>query len=384
MSKLLEQLTVAELAAALDTDDDRRVVDTRPPDGYDAWHLPGAVNIPYHPVEGLGDGRSWESIRSQLGDTPVAVICGKGLASTPFGIELARRGHDDVAVVKGGMEDWSKLYDVVEVATDGDLFLAQVQRRAKGCLGYVVGDRAAGEAVAVDPTRQHHEFELVAADAGTVLTGVVDTHIHADHLSGGRDLADRLSVPYYLSGDAADRGVAVDYTPIAGGDTIPVGAVDIDIVAAPGHTTELLTLRVDDRYLLTADALFVDSVGRTELEFGAGDAAHGAELLYDTLHDRYASLPDDTVVLPGHVSVDSGGRFSAGSAGELVATTLGELRAELPIFSLDREAFVERVTATTTEKPPNYTVVIDVNRGQHELTDDEATGLELGPNNCAV
>ena len=109
MSKLLEQRTAAELAAALDTDDDRRVVDTRPPDSYDAWHLPGAVNIPYHPVEGLGDGRSWESIRSQLGDTPVAVVGGKGLASIPFGIELARRGHDDVAVVKGGMEDWSKL-----------------------------------------------------------------------------------------------------------------------------------------------------------------------------------------------------------------------------------------------------------------------------------
>jgi len=384
MSELLQQRTVAELAAALDRNDDLLVVDTRPPDSYDAWHVPGAVNVPYHPTGGLRDGSSWDDVEDLVGDTPVAVICGKGLASTSFGIELASRGHDDVRVIKGGMEDWSKLYDVVEVATDGDLFLAQLQRRAKGCLGYVVGDRAAGEALVVDATRQHHEFELVAADAGTVITGVVDTHVHADHLSGGRDLADRLSVPYYLSADAEERGVAFDYEPIGDGDTLPVGGVGVEAVAAPGHTTELLTLLVDDRYLLSADALFVDSVGRTELEFGEGDAAHGAGLLYDTLHDRYASLSDDTVILPGHVSVDADGRFSVGKPGELVAARLGDLRGELSMFSLDREAFVERVTSTSTEKPANYHRIIDANRGQFALDEDEATGLELGPNNCAV
>jgi len=384
MTDLLEQRTVADLAAALDRSEDLLVVDTRPPDSYEAWHVPGAVNVPYHPIEGLRGGRSWGEVADRIGDTPVAVICGKGLSSTPFGIELASRGHDDVRVIKGGMEDWSKVYDVVEVATDSDLFLAQVQRRAKGCLGYVVGDRAAGEALVVDATRQHHEFELVAAGAGTVITGVVDTHVHADHLSGGRSLADRLSVPYYLSGEADERDVAVDYEPVGDGDVLSVGGIDVDVVAAPGHTTELLSLHVDDRYLLTADALFVDSVGRTELEFGAGDAAHGAALLYDTLHDRYASLPGDTVVLPGHVSVDAGGRFSVGDPGELVATTLGGLRAELPMFSLDCEGFVERVTSTLAEKPPNYQAIVDANRGQFDLDDDEATSLELGPNNCAV
>ena len=384
MPDLLQQRTVADLAAALDRDDDLLVVDTRPPDAYDAWHVPGAVNVPYHPVDGLHDGRSWDEIVDRTGDTPVAVICGKGLASTSFGIELATRGHDDVSVIKGGMEDWSKLYDIVEVATDGDLFLAQVQRRAKGCLGYVVGDRAAGEALVVDATRQHHEFELVAADAGLVVSGVLDTHVHADHLSGGRALADRLSVPYYLSAAADERGVGVDYDPIADGDALSVGGIEVETVAAPGHTTELLNLLVDDRYLLTADALFVDSVGRTELEFGDGDAAHGATLLYETLHDRYASLPDDTVVLPGHVSVDADGRFSVGSPGDLVAATLGDLRSELPVFALDREAFVERVTSTATAKPANYNTIIDANRGQFDLDEDEATGLELGPNNCAV
>ncbi len=202
MPKLLDQLTVAELAAAIDADEDLTVLDTRPPESFEAWHVPGAINVPYHPIEGLGAGLSWDDVADIVEGRRVAVICGKGLSSTSFGFELSARGYDDVQVVKGGMEDWSKLYDVVEVETDGDLFLAQVQRRAKGCLGYVVGDRSSGEALVVDPTRQDHEFELVAADNGLVITGVLDTHVHADHVSGGRALAERLSVPYYLSADA--------------------------------------------------------------------------------------------------------------------------------------------------------------------------------------
>ncbi|MFC6872708.1 MBL fold metallo-hydrolase [Halobellus marinus] len=383
MPELLDQLTVEELAAAIDADEDLTVIDTRPPESFDAWHVPGAVNIPYHPIEGLGDGHDWADVEAIAAAGPTAIICGKGLSSTSFGFELGSRGQD-VKVVKGGMEDWSKLYDVVEIETEGNLFLAQIQRRAKGCLGYVVGDRAAGKALAVDPTRQSHEFELLAADAGMVVDGVVDTHIHADHLSGGRTLADRCDVPYYLSETAEERGVTYEYKPIADGETLSVGDVDVEVLAAPGHTTDLVNLLVDGRYLLSADALFVESVGRTELEFGEGGAERGAELLYETLHERYAPLEDDVVVLPGHVSVDADGRFGAGKPGELVAAPLGDLRAELELFSLDRSAFVDRVSGQTSEKPPNYEVVIDANRGILDLEEEEATGLELGPNNCAV
>jgi len=383
MPKLLDQLTVAELAAAIDAGEDLTVVDTRPPESFEAWHVPGAINVPYHPVEGLGDGIDWDGVIETVEDQRVAVICGKGLSSTSFGFELSTRGYD-VEVVKGGMEDWSKLYDVVEVETDGDLFVAQIQRRAKGCLGYVVGDRGAGEALVVDPTRQHHEFELVAADNGMLVTGILDTHVHADHVSGGRALAERLSVPYYLSADADERDVDFEYESVADGDTLSIGDVDIEVLAAPGHTTELVNLLVDDRYLLSADTLFVESVGRTELEFGEEGAEHGARLLYETLHERYESLSDDVIVLPGHVSVDADGRFGVGSPGELISATLGTLRESLDLLGLDEVAFVERLTGEGNEKPPNYQVVIDVNRGRLELDESKATEVELGPNNCAA
>jgi len=191
-------------------------------------------------------------------------------------------------------------------------------------------------------------------------------------------------VPYYLSADAAERDVKFDYEPVADGETLSVGNVDVEVRPAPGHTTELVNLLIDGDYLLSADALFVESVGRTELEFGEEGAEAGAAMLYETIHERYADLSDDVVVLPGHVSVDAEGRFAVGRPGELVAATLGDLREDLELFSLDREAFVERVADAAGEKPPNYRTVIDVNRGVFELEPDEGGDLELGPNNCAV
>ncbi|SEL62759.1 MBL fold metallo-hydrolase [Haloferax larsenii] len=401
MGKLLHQLTVQELAADLDAGKLFTVVDTRPPESFDAWHIEGAVNVPYHPIDGLGDGWDWEQVEALAAEGPLVTICGKGLSSTSLGFELSRRGYDDVSVVKGGMEDWSKLYEVVEVETDDDeLFIAQVQRRAKGCLGYVVGSRSAGEAVVVDATRQHHEFELVAADEQLTIAGVLDTHVHADHVSGGRALADRLGVPYYLGSHAADRDVTSDFVPLDEGDTITLGDVNVEARYAPGHTSDMMNYLVNGRYLLTGDTLFVESVGRTELQFGdvaetpsAGhqtqsgdaDAATGAALLYETLHESILTLPDDTRILPGHVSVDSEGVYGVASPGELVSATLGELRRDLDLLSMDEETFVHRIADDTPEKPPNYERVIDINTGREAVTgEEEATELELGPNNCAA
>jgi glyoxylase-like metal-dependent hydrolase (beta-lactamase superfamily II) len=396
MTELLHQLTVGELAAAIDDGAVGAILDTRPPESFDAWHVPGAVNVPYHPVRGLGEGWEWADVEALVadgsdgGDDGAVVVCAKGLSSTSLGFALGERGHD-VAVVKGGMEDWSKLYEVVEVPAGGDRFLAQVQRRAKGCLGYVVGSRATGEAVVVDATRQHHEFELVAADAGLRVVGVLDTHVHADHVSGGPALADRLGVPYYLGADATDRGVVHDYEPLADGDRVTVGDVTVEAIAAPGHTSEMVNYLVDGEYLLSGDTLFVESVGRTELQFGDADgdadadAAAGATTLYGTLHDRLLPLADDVTVLPGHVSVAADGAYGVAAPGELVSAPLGELRESLPLLGLDEDAFVARVVENVPAKPPSYESIIEVNAGRRSPRDEEeATELELGPNNCAV
>mgnify|MGYP000330224365 CR=1 FL=1 len=382
---MVENITADRLADRIDADEQFTLIDTRPGDSFEAWHVRDAENVPYDPDEGLSEDQLNE-VNALADGRPVVAICGKGLTSTPFAFELEEHGYDDVAVVTGGMEAWSKLYEVAPIETTGDdLVVRQVQRRAKGCLGYVVGSKAAAEAVVVDATRQTDQFKVAAQEAGLSIERVLDTHVHADHISGSPTLADEIGVPYHLGEAAGERGVEYEYEPLSDGETIEVGDVEIEALHTPGHTSEMMNYLVDGELLLTGDTLFVDSVGRTELQFGEDDASRGAELLYDSLHDTILDLPDDAKLLPGHLTVTSDGRYENGSPGDPLEARLGDLRTELDLLGLDRDAFVERLTENALEKPPNYETVIAVNTGKETVDDEgEATELELGPNNCAA
>jgi len=174
---------------------------------------------------------------------------------------------------------------------------------------------------------------------------VLDTHVHADHLSGGRVLADELGVPYYLPAAAAARDVAVDFEPIGRNETLDVGGVELKALATPGHTDDSASYLIGGDAVLTGDALFTGSVGRTELQFSANaeadsGAADAARRLYDSLHGTLLAAPDDIVVCPGHFAVANNGTTGDAVPGEPVATTVGVARREIDVLGLDREAFV--------------------------------------------
>lgn len=382
---MVEKITADQLAHKIDGDEQFTLIDTRPEDSFQSWHVRNAVNVPYDPREGLSESRLAE-VDELVDGLPVVTICGKGLTSAAFAFELDERDHDDVSAVSGGMDAWSEVYEVVPIETSNDdLVVRQVQRRAKGCLGYVVGLKRTGGAVVVDATRQTDQFKVAAGNAGLSIDRVFDTHIHADHISGSPALAEEVDASYHLGEAARERGVAYEFDSLSDGEIIELGDVEITALHTPGHTSEMMNYLVDGELLLTGDTLFVDSVGRTELQFGEGDAARGAELLYDSLHETILDLPDDTRVLPGHLTVTSDGRYENGSAREPLTARLGDLREELDVLRLDEEAFVERLTETTPEKPPNYETVIAINTGNETVDDEtEATELELGPNNCAA
>lgn len=382
---MVNQITADELADRIDAGESITLIDTRQADGFTAWHVRGAENVPYDPRDGLDD-EQLERVRDLASTSSVTTICGKGLTSTAFAFELEEHGYEDVTVVKGGMEDWSKVYEAVPIGTaDDEVIIRQLQRRGKGCLGYVIGSRETGEAAVVDPTRQTETYETTAEEAGLTIECVFDTHVHADHISGGRRLADAIDAPYYLGDRAAERDVTSRYEPLGDGDVVEVGDVEIEAIHAPGHTTEMVNYLVDGEYLLTGDTLFVESVGRTELQFGDEGAAEGAELLHETLHERILQFPDDTRILPGHVSVTADGQYEHGSPGDPIEAKLGDLRDSLDLLGLDEEGFVDRLVENAPEKPSNYERIIAINTGtESPETDGEATELELGPNNCAA
>ena len=383
---MFEKITARDLADRQDSGaDDYVLIDTRPEDSYGSWRVTGAEHLPFGPAETLNDDQQ-ERVEQLADGDEILTICGKGATSTRLASELDANGFENVAVVTGGMREWNELYETADVDTDDDdLLLVQFQRRAKGCLSYLVGSKTTGEAVVVDPTRHTDQYITTAAEHGMEITRVLDTHIHADHLSGGRDLAARLDVPYHLGEQATERDLDYEFEPLDDGETLSVGDIDIEALAAPGHTTEMVAYRVGDTAVLTGDSLFLDSVGRTELEFGEEGAEKGARMQYETLHETLLELSDELTVLPGHVTVENDGTYANAVPGDLVGAPLGEVHDRLDLAALDEEEFVERMVENVPEKPDNYETVIAINRGVETVESaTEATTLETGANNCAA
>lgn len=379
------EITPERLAELQDRGEPFVLLDSRDPDSYRAWHVPGAQNFPFGRDETLS-GEQLSEVEALIGDADTVVtVCALARSSSQLADELVSHGHDAV-VVAGGMAAWSRVYHTVSVDVGPEhVSVLQLQRRAKGCLGYVVADEPAGEAAVIDPSRHTAEFVEAADGVGCDVVAVLDTHVHADHLSGGPALAAELGVPYYLGERAVERGVSHEFEPLGQNEAVEIGDVACKALFTPGHTTESVSYLLDDTAVLTGDTLFVGGVGRTELEFGEADAATGAQLLYDSLHATLLGLPDTVAVLPGHAAVADDGRWIDATPGEPVMASVGDLRRGLSVLGLDEDAFVERVATSSTDKPSNYETVIGVNRGSREpVTDDEATVLELGPNRCAA
>ena len=379
---MVETVTATRLRDRIDAGESFTLLDTRPEESYEAWHIRDAIQYTYDPDSEFDA----EAFRSRTGLTPddeIVTICAKGISSFDMATQLQDTGYENVTVVEDGMEGWSEVYDVVEIPTAGDVEIVQFQRRAKGCLSYLIGDPASSMAAVVDPTRHVERVAAAASDRGYSIEFVFDTHVHADHVSGGRELADNVGATYYLGADAADRGVAYDYRPLERNEVVAVGDYDIKAVPSPGHTSEIVSYLVDDEAVLTGDTLFVDSVGRTELQFGNSDAAAGARLLYESLHRTLLAEPESVTILPGHFSIGADGTTDV-TPGEPVSTTIGQVRTELELLTVDRETFVRQLTAALPEKPPNYERIIDINAGRDAADETATTELELGPNNCAA
>ncbi len=381
----------------IDADEDVTLLDVRMQSEYEEWHIDGdnitSVNVPY--FEFLDDDIDQDVLDQIPGDRDVTVLCAKGGASEFVAGTLAERGYD-VDHLEDGMNGWASIYEAVEIERyDGAGTLLQYQRPSSGCLGYLLYD--GGEAAIIDPLRAFTDrylddaAELGSAspssrarqdadDLGVDLQYALDTHVHADHISGVRDLADE-GVEGVIPEAAVDRGVtyADTLTTAADGDTFQVGDATIEAVHTPGHTTGMTSYLVDDSLLATGDGLFVESVARPDLEEGDEGAPDAARLLYESLRKRVLTLPDDTLIGGAHFS-DAAEPAADGT----YTAPIGELVAEMSALTTDEEAFVELILSDMPPRPANYEDIIATNLGQNPVDDEEAFTLELGPNNCAA
>ncbi|MFC5973622.1 MBL fold metallo-hydrolase [Halomarina salina] len=357
------------------------ILDVRAESEYEEWRIDGetaeVANVPYFE---LLDGVSEEQLERIPAGDPTVVVCAKGGSSEYVAGQLLEEGVD-AANLERGMNGWAGIYEYRELDADTDATVAQYQRPSSGCMAYMVASD--GEAAVVDPLRAFVDDYVQDARAmGVDITYAIDTHVHADHVSGVRELAAQTGAQVVLPEAAVDRGVEydVDYETVGDGDTLTVGEVDVDVLHTPGHTSGMTSYLVDDAVLLSGDGLFTESVARPDLEGANDEEAHEAAAeLHETLQSAVLPLGDHVHVAPAHFS-DSATSRDDGT----YATRLGDLKREMDALSMDRERFVEFILSDMPPRPANYEEIIGTNLGRRATDDEEAFELELGPNNCAA
>jgi glyoxylase-like metal-dependent hydrolase (beta-lactamase superfamily II) len=232
-----------------------------------------------------------------------------------------------------------------------------------GCATYLLGCGTLGKCAVVDAhVRDIDAYVAFAADKGMRITHVIDTHVHADHRSGGPALAKQTGAAYCLH-ESAD--VALPFTPLRDGQEIELGNTRLRVLHTPGHTPESLCLVVTDLrrgtdpwFVLTGDTLFVGAVGRPDLP---GHARENAARLYDSIHAKLLTLPDDLELHPGHFS---GSMCGAGMSGKPSSTLAFEKRWN-PLLSCTKDEFVAAL-ADVPPKPAEMERVLRANQGRAE------------------
>jgi hydroxyacylglutathione hydrolase len=252
------------------------------------------------------------------------------------------------------------------------MFFRQVLHDDLGCASYVVASD--GDAAVIDPKWEIEDYLALAREHGLRIAHILETHNHADHVSGHGRLAAATGAPIYVSGDA---GVAYEHTPLADGDAVEVGTVRITALATPGHRPEHLAFVLTDAErgdqpwtLVTGDSLFVGDLARPDL---AVEPVEGARGLFASLR-RLLALDDFAEVWPGHI----GGSLCGGAGmSEKPVSTIGfERRYNRLARVADEAEFVSALTHRLAPQPPNFARIVELNRGPFLTTTAELAPLE--------
>ncbi|MEO8954639.1 MAG: MBL fold metallo-hydrolase [Ktedonobacteraceae bacterium] len=346
------------------------VLDVRPIDQRTEWSIPGSLHLDAYRALNEHDPHALDAV-NVTNDAPLVTVCAAGRTSQLAAEHLAARGLLAYSL-EGGMKAWSLAWNTAEISLDDHLVrIVQVRRTGKGCLSYLLG--AGKEAFVIDASLDPQVYLDLAKSHGWQITSVFDTHIHADHLSRSRLLAEQSGAMLFLPDQ---RRVSFPFTAIRDGNTLATTSMMLTVLQTPGHTAESTCYLLNNQMLFTGDTLFPTGVGRPDLDANAEQAQARAEALYHSLH-KLLALPAETLVLAGHTSVPV--PFDAVP----IVTRLSEIDEQVSILHATRKTFVQTTLAHIPPTPPNYQRIVTFNeRGL--LPESDVTALEAGANRCAI
>lgn len=400
-----QEIEPTELKKKIDNHENIFILDVRTPQEYEAWKLSyeNHQNPKLIPVDRLfmNDPNLLKEIPK---DQEIVTLCAHGNRSMMAARLLNQLGYN-VKSVRGGMAGWNKVYDVAEVpiAIEAPFRIWQIRRISKGCMGYIVSSKEDNTAAVIDPSREIYEaFLSVARENGLKIIKVIDTHQHADHVSGvaklTRTIVEEENVEALACFSSLEEynseNTEIKTHYLNNGDNVEISPkISLEAIHTPGHTNGSMSFLLkyanstdsskatEDKsqisYLFTGDTLFVDSVGRPDLR---EEAKKYAALLYQTYHQKIVNLPENTLILPAHFNATS----IALKHAEPISETIGLLKKKIKLLSMNEDEFVHQVTDTLPSRPINYKTIIEINKRILAFDDMQMPDLEAGPNSCGV
>ncbi|HET7642866.1 MAG TPA: rhodanese-like domain-containing protein [Nitrososphaeraceae archaeon] len=405
-----QEIEPEDLKKKIDNDENIFLLDVRTPQEYDAWRISydKYVNPKLIPVNRLfvNDPTLLKEIPM---DKEIVTVCAHGNRSLMAANILNQLGYN-VKSVKGGMAGWNKVYDVAEIPVpkEAPFQILQIRRISKGCIGYIISSKEDKLATVIDPSREIYEaFLKTAKNNGLQIIKLIDTHQHADHVSGIVKLIKtittiepnaELTSAYFSSLEDYDSSNSQlkNISFVKEGDRIDIGnKVTLKAIYTPGHTNGSMSFLLDYSisnnninndindnnptysYLFTGDTLFVDGVGRPDLR---DQSLKFAELLFDTYHRKILQLHDDTKILPAHFN----GTSVALKHTVPIYETIGAIKKKINLLSMDKNEFIKYITNTVPPRPMNYKTIVSINKKMLPYDEIEMPDLEAGPNSCMI
>jgi glyoxylase-like metal-dependent hydrolase (beta-lactamase superfamily II) len=239
------------------------------------------------------------------------------------------------------------------------MFFRQLLHEERACLSYFIGCPTKGVCAVVDPQGPPDRYIREASQHGMIISHILETHVHADHLSGSQQLQAKTGAPIYMG---PGNEVNYEHVPLSDGQVLEVGNRRIRVIHTPGHTQEHVCLLGDDWYLLTGDSLFVGDVGRVDLAsetFSPEDLRNCTYQLYQSLQ-KLLSLPDWIEIYPAHYAGSVCGR---GMDGKTIST-LGRERRENPALKMAEADFIRSQVEHLPPLPADFQAIKRENLGR--------------------
>ena len=404
------RITSDELKKKIDKGEDIFILDVRNQHEHDAWSVSydRYQDTPVIPVDTITSSAALKQIPK---DKEIITFCTHGQRSSNAAKMLSELGYR-VKTIEGGLDGWSNLYDIalVDIESDLPLKIWQIRRISKGCMSYLVASLNDKKATVIDATCNIDTvIKNIVEENELKITRVIDTHMHADHLSGATRIASKYGAEIAVSSlekyntENIDSEKYLKRRLIQDGEKFEIGdEIYLESMHTPGHTDGSISFKLEIRgtselktdsggvsnntdnnnrnitnskYLLfTGDTIFVNGVGRPDLH---NKSEEYAQKLYQTYQQKLFNLPDTTIILPAHYS-------SSFKHAKPVFETIESIKQKLNSITKSEKDFLNYITSNIPPQPMNYGQIVSINKNMISCDRVEQQDLESGPNSCGI